>query len=139
MWKKRSIFSVYSKANESLSSIHIWRFQRSTALQRNSCHQFIFTIKDTKKGLVKKFYNFGVSILYSRVLELSTNIGSKYLLQNEHDSVACSLSLKKNLLTTAALDNIHCVKRVCIRSYSVRMRENKDLNNSEYRHFSNSD
>ena len=85
----------------------------STAKQVNPCHQFIFGIfsalqrykgistinlylqsKTRKNGLVKKLYNLGVSILYSRVLELSTNIGSNNLLQNdEHDSVACSLSL----------------------------------------------
>ena len=30
---------------------------------------------------------------------------------------------------------IHCVKSVRIRSYSVRMQENTDQNNSEYGHF----
>ena len=35
--------------------------------------------------------------------------------------------------------NMHCVKSVLIRSYSVRMRENVDQNNSEYRHFLRSD
>ena len=38
---------------------------------------------------------------------------------------------------------IHCIKSVCIRSYSVpysvRMRENTDQTNSEYGHFSRSD
>ena len=33
----------------------------------------------------------------------------------------------------------HCVKSVRILSYSVRMRENADQNNSEYGHFSRSE
>ena len=44
--------------------------------------------------------------------------------------------MNKNPLT------VHCVKSVRTRScsgpYSVRMRENKDQNNSEYGHFSRS-
>ena len=32
----------------------------------------------------------------------------------------------------------HCVRSVRIRSYSVRMRENAEQNNSEYGHFSRS-
>ena len=34
---------------------------------------------------------------------------------------------------------MHCAKSVRIRSYSVRMRENADQNNSEYGHFLRSD
>ena len=36
------------------------------------------------------------------------------------------------------MGNVHCVKSVLVRSYSVRMRENADQNNSEYGHFSRS-
>ena len=34
-----------------------------------------------------------------------------------------------------ASGNLHCVKNVHSRSYSVQMWENADQNNSEYRHF----
>ena len=36
------------------------------------------------------------------------------------------------------MGNVHCVKSVLVRSYSVRMRENADQNNAEYGHFSRS-
>ena len=34
-------------------------------------------------------------------------------------------------------ENLHCVKSIRIRSYSVRMRKNTDQNNSKYGHFLN--
>ena len=43
------------------------------------------------------------------------------------------------LRPVSRVHNMHCVKSVFIRSYSVRMRENADQNNSECRHFLRSD
>ena len=53
----------------------------------------------------------------------------KHFLKNENTLLVHAKNYNK----------IHCVKSVRIRSYSVRMRENADYNNSEYGHFSPSD
>ena len=48
----------------------------------------------------------GLSISYNRVLALSTVMGNSVCTQYETDQVVCPPSLKKNVFTTSALDNI---------------------------------
>ena len=62
--------------------------------------------KTRKKNIVDKLYDLGISIPYSRVMELSTSLGNKVLFQYEQDRVVCPPSLRKHVFTTAALDNI---------------------------------
>ena len=48
----------------------------------------------------------GLSISSNRVLSLSTVMGNSVCRQYETDKVVCCPSLKKNMFTTSALDNI---------------------------------
>ena len=59
-----------------------------------------------KKGLVDKLFDLGISISYKRVMTLSTDIGNRVLSQYGKDNIVCPPSLKLNLFTTDALDNI---------------------------------
>ena len=62
--------------------------------------------KTRKKGIVDKLYDLGISIPYSRVMELSTCLGNKVLQHYQHNNVVCPPSLKIGIFTTAAVDNI---------------------------------
>ena len=60
--------------------------------------------KTRKKSLVDELFRLGLSISYNRVNDITTNIGSKAHFADKQ--VVCPLNLKKNLFTTAAIDNI---------------------------------
>lgn len=62
--------------------------------------------KTRSKGIVDKLYDLGISISYSRVVELSTSLGNEILHQYEQEGVVCPPTLKKSVFTTSALDNI---------------------------------
>ena len=62
--------------------------------------------KTRKKGLIDKLYDLGISIPYSRVMELSTKLGNEVLAQYKEELVVCPSNLRNNLFTTSALDNI---------------------------------
>ena len=59
-----------------------------------------------KKELVDKLYNLGMSISYDRVLRLSAQMGNNICEQFNRDHVVCPPSLRGNLFTSAAVDNI---------------------------------
>ena len=59
-----------------------------------------------KKRLVDKLYELGISISYKRVMELSTMIGNRVLRQYDSERLVCPPTLRLNVFTTAALDNI---------------------------------
>ena len=52
------------------------------------------------------FVSLGLSISYTRVLELSTVLGNYVLRQYEEHKVVCPPSLRKNVFATAAMSNI---------------------------------
>ena len=62
--------------------------------------------KTRKKGIIDRMNELGLSISYNRVLALSTVMGNSVCTQYETDQVVCPPSLKKNVFTTSALDNI---------------------------------
>ena len=59
-----------------------------------------------KKGIVNKLYDLGISIPYSRVMELSTCLGNEVFQHYQLNNVVCPPSLKICVFTTAAVDNI---------------------------------
>ena len=62
--------------------------------------------KTRKRKLIEKFHDLGISISYQRVMDLSTEMGNKVLNSYEEQNLLYPPSLKLNLFTTSALDNI---------------------------------
>ena len=62
--------------------------------------------KTRMKGLIDKLFDLGLSIPYSRVIAISTNLGNQILSQFAKDNVVCPANMKQNVFTTAAVDNI---------------------------------
>ena len=62
--------------------------------------------KTRKKAVVERFYNFGVSISYDRVMDLSTKMGNRVLKHFEKENLVFPPILRQKLFTSAALDNI---------------------------------
>ena len=62
--------------------------------------------KTRKKRIANKLDDLGISIPYSRVMELSTCLGNKVLQHYQHNNAVCPPSLKNGVFTTAAVDNI---------------------------------
>ncbi len=53
-----------------------------------------------------KLCHLGIAVSYKRVMEISTTVGNKVLSQYAAEGTVYPPSLKKNLFTTAAVDNI---------------------------------
>ena len=51
-------------------------------------------------------YDLGISIPYSRVMELSTCLGNKVLKHYQHNNVVWPSTFKTGVFMTAAVDNI---------------------------------
>ena len=62
--------------------------------------------KTRKRTLVDKLYSLGISVSYSRVKELSKKMENKVLIHYAEQGLVCPPSLKFNLFTTVAFDNI---------------------------------
>ena len=62
--------------------------------------------KTRKKDIIQRLASLGLSIFYTRVLELSTVLGNDVSHQYEEHKVVCPPSLCKNLFATAAIGNI---------------------------------
>ena len=61
------------------------------------------------RDLIEKFHQLGLSISYDRVLEISTALGDNVCNQFEEDKIVkivCPQILRKEVFTTAAVDNI---------------------------------
>ena len=59
-----------------------------------------------KPELVDILFHLGMSISYDRVLDISMGMAIAAAQQYESDEVVCPLIRRKNLFTTAAVDNI---------------------------------
>lgn len=59
-----------------------------------------------KKELVDTMYTLGLSVSYSRVLEISTELASKACQQYLKDRVVCPMKLRFNIFTSGAIDNL---------------------------------
>jgi hypothetical protein len=63
-----------------------------------------------KRGLIDKMNDLGVSVSYSRVLELSTQLGNSVCARYEEQNIVCPSSLRHGVFTTGAVDNIGIYK-----------------------------
>ena len=59
-----------------------------------------------KKGLVDRLFDLGISVSYDRVLNVSADLGNLLSDQFEATGIVCPSSLRKNVFTTVAVDNI---------------------------------
>ena len=62
--------------------------------------------KTRKRQLIDILHDNEVSISYDRVLQLSAQLGEAVVAQYVEDGVVCPQVLRKQLLTTSAVDNI---------------------------------
>ena len=62
--------------------------------------------KTRKESLVNILYEHGMSIPYSRVLEISDAIGEAVVNRYVDNGVICPVKMKKEVFTSAAVDNI---------------------------------
>ena len=62
--------------------------------------------KTRKRTLVDKLYSLGISVSLSRVKELSKKMENKFLIHYAEQGLVCPPSLKFNLFTTVAFDDI---------------------------------
>ena len=59
-----------------------------------------------KRGLVDKLFSLGLNISYDRVLRLSAQMGNSVCQLYHIEQVVCPPTLRSNVFTTAAVDNI---------------------------------
>ena len=59
-----------------------------------------------KRELVDRLSHLGMSILYTRVLELSAQMGNSACKQFQREQVLCPPKIRSNVFTTSAIDNI---------------------------------
>ena len=59
-----------------------------------------------KRELIDTLFHLGLSISYDRVLDISMDMAISAAQQYESEGVVCPLILRKNLFTTAAVDNL---------------------------------
>ena len=96
------------------SIIRIRQDQETTKNRRSTCRESPIGIylgsmvhaKTRKRAVVEKLYDIGLSISYDRVMDLSTKMGNRVLEHFEENQLVCPPILKRNLFTSAALDNI---------------------------------
>lgn len=62
--------------------------------------------KTRKRVLVEMLHDHGISISYDRVLEISAQLGDAAVSQFNLEGIVCPSILRKNIFTTAAMDNI---------------------------------
>ena len=63
--------------------------------------------KTRKRDLVETLYDLGLSVFYDRVLEISTDVGTKICNYYNWLNTVCPPQLKKGVFTTSAVDNIN--------------------------------
>ena len=62
--------------------------------------------KTRKKQIIEMLHENGLSASYDRVLQISAQLGEAVVAQYVQDGVICLPVLRKQLFTTAAVDNI---------------------------------
>ena len=63
-------------------------------------------VRIRKKGLIENLHHLGISVSYGRVMELNATVGNAVLSKYAVEGIVCPPSLKPNVFTTAAIDNI---------------------------------
>jgi len=59
-----------------------------------------------KRGLIDVMHKLGLCISYDRVMDISTDLANSVTAQFQQDGVVCPPKLRKNVFTTAGIDNI---------------------------------
>ena len=59
-----------------------------------------------KRSLVDVMHKLGLCISYDRVMDISTDLANSVTAQFEKEGVVCPAKLRKDVFTTAAIDNI---------------------------------
>ena len=67
---------------------------------------FLIHSKTRSEDLVNRLHSLGLCISYDRLSTLSTYLGNSVLDQCDKDGLVCPSSLRRNLFTTQAVDNI---------------------------------
>ena len=94
---------------------HVCQNQTNTKTQRAKSRESLLSIylgmmihaKTWKRTLVDKLYSLGISVSYSRVMELSKKMGNKVLSHYAEQWLVSPPSLKFNLFTTGAFENVN--------------------------------
>ena len=63
--------------------------------------------KTRKRELVDTIHELGLSVSFDRVLEISTDLGTKICKYYDSLNTVCQPQLKKRVFTTSAMDNIN--------------------------------
>lgn len=67
---------------------------------------FLIHSKTRSKDLVNRLHSLGLCISYDRLSTLSTQLGNSVVKRFEKDGLVCPVSLRNNVFTTHAVDNI---------------------------------
>ena len=97
------MFNCINRSKESSKSLHHSK-SRETPLPVYL--GMMVHCQTRKRDLVDKLFHLGLSISYDRVLAISTSLANGLNEQYEEQGVVCPPALRKNLYTTAAVDNI---------------------------------
>ena len=68
---------------------------------------FLIHSKTRSKDLVNRLNSLGLCISYDRLSTLSTQLGNSVVKRFEKDGLVCPVSLRNNVFTTHAVDNIN--------------------------------
>ena len=73
--------------------------------------------KTRKRQLVEMLHENGLSISYTRVLEISAQLGEAVVAQYVEDGEVCPLVLKKNLFTTSAVETLTIIQLLLLQRH----------------------
>lgn len=101
----------YPSSCSSTAFLSIKKEQKSIGIPRTMRHLLLSILvclfaKTRKRQLIDMLHVNGLSISYDRVLEISAQLGEAVVAQYVEDGVVCPPVLRKQLFTTAAVDNI---------------------------------
>ena len=82
------------------------RHRRERECQLPVCTALKIHGETRKRGLVDVMHKLGLCISHDRVMDISTDLANSVTAQFEQDGVVCSPKLRKDVFTTAGIDNI---------------------------------
>ena len=97
------MFNYINRSKENAKSLHHSK-SRETPLP--AYLGMMVHCQTRKRDLVDKLFQLGLSVSYDRVLTISTCVANGLTEQYTEHGVVCPPALRKNLYTTAAVDNI---------------------------------
>lgn len=85
---------------------NVIRHNKSRETPLSTYTALVIHAETRKKTLVDKFYKLGLCISYDRLMQISSDLGNKICKLYEKEGVVCPPKLRKNVFTTASVDNI---------------------------------